>query len=597
MKKKGGGSGSVSSSALKEKPEELQVKTGGHWFVKLLRGKGVEHIFGTTGAGMADIQDALTFEKSPKWIQSLHEYTTVCAAQGYGLAAEEPGVALIDRIVGTQNAIGALYAAYLNSAPVVVFASLNLPAIPNKPGDIASHFHSQQAELASAWTKWFTQINSLETMPADIDKAFFMASSEHQGPVYVTLRQDLMAQSASIGAPGSGFDSLLSPRVPDDATLSRIVEEIVSSEYPQIVVSHLGRHKKAVGSLVRFAHTFGIAVTERRFFINYPTDDPLHAGFLSRFFQPAIFEDADLVIAMELGLLPGQDFPRRVRVVDLSSDPFHRQDLCGGGDYGSSLFHADIRSACDLGPTLDKLSKLGEAQMTSSQKDRCSERFRRVERYHRKVYDEWREEGALNFERNVLNGWSIGHALNEHWSDDVTWVNGTSYTWDGLLKTIRMSEPGTYYGNASGHLGASPGMAYGVALARLRDQGQRRGYVVCTGGDGEAMFGSIDSALWTCSHYNIGVLYIIMNNACWGVNWSPIAKSSQHWARDSRDTQYVAIDAPKIEFAKIAEAFNVRAGKASTPKEFDSLLDEMVDYVRGGKPALIDLHMEFSESE
>jgi Thiamine pyrophosphate-requiring enzymes [acetolactate synthase, pyruvate dehydrogenase (cytochrome), glyoxylate carboligase, phosphonopyruvate decarboxylase] len=92
--------------------ERIYVETGGHLFVELLKNKGVQFVFGTTGAGMPDIQDAMVVVKPPKWIQGLHEFVSVSAAIGYSLASEKVGVALIDRIVGTLNCAGAFYAAF-----------------------------------------------------------------------------------------------------------------------------------------------------------------------------------------------------------------------------------------------------------------------------------------------------------------------------------------------------------------------------------------------------------------------------------------------------------------------------------------------------
>ena len=106
-----------------------RLPTGGEWFLTMLQANGVQYIFGTSGRGMNDSQDAMTAIKPPIWIQGLHEFTSVAAATGYALAAEQPGVALIDRVVGTTNALGAFYVAYENHAPVVVFASHNLPSL------------------------------------------------------------------------------------------------------------------------------------------------------------------------------------------------------------------------------------------------------------------------------------------------------------------------------------------------------------------------------------------------------------------------------------------------------------------------------------
>ena len=140
-------------------PTQQSPLTGGEWFLKTLQANGVQYIFGTSGRGMNDIQDAMTVIKPPIWIQGLHEFATVAAATGYALASEQPGVALIDRVVGTANALGAFYVAYENHAPVVIFASHNLPTLSS--GSLqdgrpmtASHYHSWQSILTTPWTKW-----------------------------------------------------------------------------------------------------------------------------------------------------------------------------------------------------------------------------------------------------------------------------------------------------------------------------------------------------------------------------------------------------------------------------------------------------------
>jgi len=161
----------------------VSARTGGELFAKLLSLRKVNYVFGTTGAGMPDIQDALAVVKPPKWIQGLHEFTTVSAAAGYALASEGPGVALIDRIVGTQNSVGAFYAAYMNSAPLVVFASANLPGVPILTGEPEYHYHSNQAHFVQPWLKWHTENHSLETLASDMGKAFHLALSEPRAPL------------------------------------------------------------------------------------------------------------------------------------------------------------------------------------------------------------------------------------------------------------------------------------------------------------------------------------------------------------------------------------------------------------------------------
>jgi len=507
----------------------VSARTGGELFAKLLSLRKVNYVFGTTGAGMPDIQDALAVVKPPKWIQGLHEFTTVSAAAGYALASEGPGVALIDRIVGTQNSVGAFYAAYMNSAPLVVFASANLPGVPILTGEPEYHYHSNQAHFVQPWLKWHTENHSLETLASDMGKAFHLALSEPRAPVYVTLRQDLMCSAPRAIPQPIEEEPYTTLGVLDDEMARRVLDLLLTHSRPAVVTSKFGRNKSAVQLLGEFAARFGAGVYERRVFLNLPVSHPLHAGFVGVWDTRAVDRAVDLVVSLDTGLLPHDAYPGAA--VDLFSDPLHVQDVYEGGDYGSSLFRANVRSACDTAASLKKILKLLNS-LSSIDRAVVQERTEKWHEVHSGLLDESDRRARESLERERLDGWSIGHILGSHWGPDISWVNGSITPRRGLLETLRIEEPGTYFSNPSGHLGTTVGMAYGVALAHtsytevVEEASHSNGRIaytghvtVCTIGDGEAVFGNIDSALWTVSHYSIPVIYIVLNNGAWGIEW------------------------------------------------------------------------------
>ena len=584
--------------------ERIYVETGGHLFVELLKNKGVQFVFGTTGAGMPDIQDAMVVVKPPKWIQDLHEFVSVSAAIGYSLASEKVGVALIDRIVGTLNCAGAFYAAFLSSAPIVVFASSNIAGIPIPNGLPEYHYHSDPAYPIRPWIKWCTQVNSLEMLPDDINKAFLMASVEHTGPVFVALRQDLMAQRIGKVYHLDRHTETYSSRIPDDLSLNKIVDLVVTSEFVQLFTSQLGRHPASVEALKRFAHTFGVAVSEARFFMNYPITDPLHVGFFDGYGTPLLFPSTKLVLSVEMGLLPPYKFENDVKVIELSSDPKKTQDVAGGGDYGSSYILASMRCICDMAPTLEKLVKIGSERLASSDKSVIKERTAKISEYHERLLKSWDEKAKKSFDAGVLDGWSIGYILNKHWSKEKVMVDGSMSYWDSLIKTVKIEKPGTYFGNPAAFLGITPGMAYGVALAdreyiEVKDYGlykagkisQSKRTVVAILGDGDAAMGNIVSALWSCKHYGINLLYIVLNNACWGIDWPPIEDSLTGWSKKAGDFETVDIDQPRINFAEIAHTLEVWSKHVSTVDEFDLALQEALKVVNKGETALLEVFL------
>jgi len=553
---------------------------------------------------MPDIQDAMVVVKPPKWIQGLHEFVTVSAAAGYALASGKPGVALIDRSVGTQNCVGAFYGAFMNSAPIVVFASANVPGVPIPTGEIEYHYAANLTQMVYPWVKWSTHLESLDTLPEDVEKAFYMATSEHQGPTFVTLRQDLMASKVSKGRMLPNVYPP-APRVPDDSSLEKALNMVVEANNPVMLVSQAGRHPEVPHLLVQLAHRLGLGVMERRVFMNYPMTDDLHLGFDTSYGDPNLPRHTDLVLAIEVGLLPHHWFRKGVEVVEFRSDPLGRQDVDSGGDYGSSLYPAAVRAVCDTAATVSRMLKLSQRGFASSDESKIAERTSKIKRKHGLLYGEWSKLGESGYRKGKLDGYSVGYVLNTVWKPNYVWVNGTMTYWLQLVRSIVLEQPASYFGNPSEHLGVDIGMAYGVALAGRHYQNVRKTgkyavgelsttdkVVVCTTGDGDAIFGNLGAALWTASHYGLGVLYVILNNSCWGIEWPPIEHSFKHWASSAGDYEFLDLDNPRTNFTKMASAFGVHSSSAHTPSEFKNALQMAMATVVQGKPAVVDVVLD-----
>jgi thiamine pyrophosphate-dependent acetolactate synthase large subunit-like protein len=316
-------------------------------------------------------------------------------------------------------------------------------------------------------------------------------------------------------------------------------------------------------------------------------------------------KDIDLAVALELGLLPHQRFGE-ADAIDLTSDLLHKQDVPGGGEYGSTLFPAVVRGECDVGPTLDLISKLANERMGQREKEIVRERTQRATEEHNRIFSEAKEKVQRSYDRGKLDAASVGYVLNKNWPQNGIWVDGSITPRDTLLELVELNQAGTYYSNPSFHLGAVLGMAYGVALAsrkyvdvqkkgnyetgRISD-GQQK-VTICTTGDGDAIFGNISSALWTCSHYGIGVVYVILNNACWGIEWPPIEMATEHWAKAAGDFEFLDLENPRIDYVHLAQAFSVEAKRVETPQQFEEALQEGIGLASKNKPMVIDVIMD-----
>ena len=169
----------------------------------------------------------------------------------------------------------------------------------------------------------------------------------------------------------------------------------------------------------------------------------------------------------------------------------------------------------------------------------------------------------------------------------MIWVNGTSALQSDLVKYVTLTEMGSYYTNPSGHLGNGAGMALGVGIWAK----DNRKIVICTIGDGEAIFGNIESVLWSIKHYNLPIIYIILNNGSWGVEWPFFTRSTKKYALNNKDTQFVDLDKPRFDFKTVGESLGIVSYRANDVKEFDSLMNELLNN-KSKLPCLIELYME-----
>jgi len=571
--------------------QKVSARTGGEWFLQILQDLDVHYLFGTTGGGMPDIQDAMTETKPPIWIQSLHEFPTVVAAMGYALASDQPAVCLIDRIVGTANALGALYAAFENYAPIVLFTSQNLPAVASgkmpdgSPRRFGVHYHSWQSLLTTPWTKWRHQLSHLDMLPSSLCKAMMLANNEPTGPTHMTLRQDLMA--ARVTASPMPFSRKGIQRMhtgADTKSVDQAVKLLVESEHPVLWATNMGRHPSSVPLLVELAETLGAPVLDGRHFMNFPMHHPLFLGFHTYRMTQTLIENADLIVNIENYYEPPITPSSSCDILDIMVDPTMNQGG-SGGDYGGTYYEASCRLVGDSTTILQQLLK-SLASNTVLSKEQVNTRFHAQQAAHNTLLKRWQDEAEQHYDDDPVSPYRIAFELNQLWTNNTIWVNQTITMRQALMHGIFLNQPGTFFSNPSGHLGVTAGSAYGVALARPREK------VIAMMGDGDFIFGNPPAVLWTCSHYQIPVLYLIFNNQCWGVEWPFLVDATLGIAAAQKNYEHVDLMEPKINFTKMAESMSVDTDVITHPDEAKSKLQWGLNTIAKGAPALIEIQIE-----
>jgi len=142
--------------------------------------------------------------------------------------------------------------------------------------------------------------------------------------------------------------------------------------------------------------------------------------------------------------------------------------------------------------------------------------------------------------------------------------------------------------DGGGGVGSGPGIAIGAALA-LKDSGRLTVGVL---GDGDCLMSM--NALWTAARYSIPVLFIVANNRSYYNDELHQEGVARHRGR-SPANRWIgqSLDHPAPDIAKLAEAQGLAGiGPLTRVEELTEAMRRGVECVRGGRPCLIDVHID-----
>ena len=189
-----------------------------------------------------------------------HEFVAVSMAQGYAMITGEPQVVMVHVIVGTGNASAAVMNASRLNVPMIFSRgahaadgrrtarqSIQLHSLgPGifRSGQLAARVHALGLRAAQRRSK-------VETV---VDRALEMALGNPQGPVYLTLPREVLAQkmdSITIHPFRKNQAEALQPSARNRSNAQR--RYCAAPSNPLIVTGRLGSDPTAVSAMVSFA--------------------------------------------------------------------------------------------------------------------------------------------------------------------------------------------------------------------------------------------------------------------------------------------------------------------------------------------------------
>jgi acetolactate synthase-1/2/3 large subunit len=563
-----------------ERTQPARKPIAGELFLATLAEHGVDYFFANPGTDFPPIVEAFERAKRsnmpvPRPILVPHENLAVAMAHGVYLMNGRPQAVMVHTNVGTANAINNLTNLSRERAPFLLAAGRNPITEKGRFGSRTRQIHwgqemFDQAGMVRELVKWDYELRVPEQIGDVVARAFEVAMTSPQGPVYLALPREPL--SAPLDEPLAPVRprAVAAPPHPDPASIERLAHWLAAAERPLLVTAAAGRDTAAVDALAKFAEHWAVPVVP--FFsryVNLPSDHPMHLGF-----DPgALLADADLLIALECEVpwLPAEHkMPANCKVAHIGEDPaFARNPMRGfAGDLSivaaaSTAIRALDAAVARAGPDQSRISARRKALS-----ERAEARRARA------------AEAAANPGDKITVPYA-SRCIGEAVGLDAVIFNEYPLSLDHCPRR----HPATYFGTSTaGGLGWGLGAALGAKLA-APDK-----LVVATVGDGTYLFTNPTVSHWLGHKYEIPVLTIVFNNSRYGAVRRATLSMFKDGVAGEDDGRFLAdLDPspPYDEFVRAQGGFGERVEK---PADLPAVLARARDAVMKEKrQALVNL--------
>src|SRR5438874_11020581 len=291
--------------------------------IEILRGAGVDYLFGNPGTTELPFLDALD-GSGLRYVVALQEATAAAAADGYAQASGRLGVVNLHVAPGLANALSIVHNASRAKTPLLVTAGQQDTRLlldqPILAGDMV--------KMTDGLTKWSYELRNAAEAPAALRRAIHLALTPPTGPVFLSLPMDLMTEPCddSGGAPGP----VAARPAPEAEAIARAASLLAGATAPVIVAGDGVARAGAQAELVALAELLGAAVhgepIHRR--LSVPGDHPLWRGGLYPTATAAAraLERFDAILVVGASVFtwlfhaPGSPFATTQTIVQLDDD-------------------------------------------------------------------------------------------------------------------------------------------------------------------------------------------------------------------------------------------------------------------------------------
>jgi benzoylformate decarboxylase len=517
---------------------------------ELFRAHGMTTIFGNPGS--TELPMLAEFPEDFTYILGLQELVVMGMADGYAQATGRPTHVNLHTAPGVGNAVGGIFNAQANKAPLVITAGQQVrPQIM-----IEANLTNRDAPIGPMpYVKWSHEPARAQDVPGAIARAIHHATLPPRGPAFVSIPMDDWTAEADEDRFRNALGRMVNGRaVPDPAALAQLATELEGARNPVLIAgpdidaSGGWHHAVALAEKQRLPVWASPATGGNR--LGFPENHPNFVGLL----PPAIgavsetLKGHDLILVVGSSVfpyypyLPGPLLPDGAALVALTGDP---------GEAARAPMGDAIVG--DVALALQRLVELvGESDRPAPDP---------------------RPAPGDPPHAQPMSGSEAAAALAAVWPREAIAVLETPSSTIALRNRLRLSEPGSYYFCASGGLGFGISAAVGVQLA------QPGRPVVCVLGEGSAQYGI--TALWTAAAYKLPVTFLVLRNEEYMIlKW---------FAQLEQATGAPGLDLPGLDVAAVASAYGVPSREVDGHEELVEALRDAIPVDDG--PRLVQVRV------
>ncbi|TCO54819.1 thiamine pyrophosphate-binding protein [Actinocrispum wychmicini] len=529
----------------------------------ILREEGVDRVFGNPGTTELPLIDALAGVSDMDYMLAVHELTAVSMADGYARATRRPSFVNLHVAAGVANGLLGMLDALRSRTPMVITAGQqdrrHLVQDPMLSGDLVG--------LATPAVKHAVEVQHARDLPVLLRRAFALARTPPEGPVFLSIPMDLLAEETEVDV--LGRSTLHGPGVATG--IGEAAEVLAAARRPAIVAGDAVGRDGVIEELTELAEALGATVYHQPMFdgVDFPGTHPLSAGMLppTNVGIRTALAAHDLVFVvgchafMPHHYTPGPAVPEGTTVVQLDTDQ---------AEIGRNFaVRAGLVGA--LGPTLTALTDtVGRVPDAASR----LEAARVLTETARADVD---AEALAAYGDSPLDPLAAAHAIAAGLPVDAVVVEEAITVGLKLRRVLRPARPRSYVHTVGGGLGWGIGAAIGTRL------GAPDRPVVAVLGDGCTMFGI--QGLWSAARYNVPVAFVVMNNGEYRTLKETLDNVGGTAARLRR---YPGLDLapPTVDWTAAGKFFGIAATKVTSAKE---LRDTIAGVGELAGPLLVDV--------